>query len=368
MLLYIRIPEELKARVEAVVARGHYSDFNSFAVTAMENLLVAEEDQAGQTDSAPAFKSTVPSKKLATTVAAESPAKMPVPTEASSSPVFNWTVPRISERSIVPIPNDLFTPGQRVPVERWIFGQQNRLLPLKVNARLFLTLISQATSDVQLGGAAEAVSELAFAVSAFLAGLDRRFDHGKDDLLSTGFPEPDSDKAASRYANHFVAYETSQGALTGMLIQWKLAGVKRAKNKTYLLPTSPCFEFASLKNPLLDFPITERPVEKFTDQEISWALAHIQKNVPVEGFAFMTVLTGIREGSVTPDALDNFIRQAACEKSETSPAFVSTQRSGAVSRMADLNLVRRIREGTKFSYEITERGLQWLDGQPQPKE
>src|SRR5205085_5812323 len=136
-------------------------------------------------ESARTVKATVPSKKQDKVMMAEVPAKTPVPSDASSSPVFKWSAPKISERSIVPIPNDLFTPGQRVPVERWIFGQQNRLFPLKVNARLFLTLVSQATSDVQLGDAAEAVSELAFPVSTFLSGLDRRFDNGKDDLLST---------------------------------------------------------------------------------------------------------------------------------------------------------------------------------------
>jgi hypothetical protein len=266
----------------------------------------------------------------------------------------------VAEKLIVPFPADLFRPDQNVPVEKWIFGQQNRVLPAKINARLFLGLIAEHGSEVELFEAANKISTHAANVFEFLSGLDKRFGHGKDDLLSTGFPEPGSEKATSRYANHFAAYESTQGNLTGMLIQWKLVGVKRVKNKTYLLPTQACLDFAALANPLLDQPVTAKPSEKFSPDEVSWAVEHIRKHVPVEDSAFTTILNGLKEGFTSPDAIDGFVRQNAREKMDVSPAFISTQRSGAFSRMADLNLVRRQREGTKVAYEITELGNKWL--------
>ncbi len=148
-----------------------------------------------------------------------------------------------------------------------------------------------------------------------------------------------------------------------MLIQWKLVGVKRVKNKTYLLPTKACLDFAALVNPLMDQAVTEKPNEKFNSEEISWAVEHIRQHVPVEASAFTTILNGLREGFTTPDALDGFVREHAKEKADVSPAFISTQRSGAVSRMADLSLARRQRDGTKVVYEITELGSKWLKNQ-----
>jgi Arc/MetJ-type ribon-helix-helix transcriptional regulator len=356
MLIYIRIEDHLKRQADELVSRGLYPDFNTVITVAVQNLVVAEEE-AAQT---PALKPVPASRQAATTSASPiTPPSTPLKAELPKAAQRDGSA-SVPEKLIVPFPADFFRPDQCVPVEKWVFGQQNRVLPAKINARLFINLIAERGSEVELFEAANEISTRAVHVYEFLDGLDKRFGHGKDDLLSTGFPEPGSEKAISRYANHFAAYESTQGNLTGMLIQWKLVGVKRVKNKTYLLPTKACLDFSALTNPLLDQPVTAKPSEKFSREEVSWTIEHIRKHVPVEASAFTTILNGLHEGFTTPDAIDGFVRQHAKEKADVSPAFVSTQRSGAVSRMADLNLVKRQRDGTKVTYEITELGHKWL--------
>jgi hypothetical protein len=151
-----------------------------------------------------------------------------------------------------------------------------------------------------------------------------------------------------RYANQFVAYENTQGRLTGMMAEWKLVGVKYVKNRTYLFPTRACVDFAALQNPLLDRRPEQDGVEKFSEEEIEWALQHITTNVPVEAFAFRTILSGIQSGAKSPAALDEYVRGCATEKSGVTREFVSTQRTGAVSRMADLKMVMRVRDGIRI--------------------
>jgi Arc/MetJ-type ribon-helix-helix transcriptional regulator len=361
MLIYVRISEMLKARVDDLISCGHYSDFNAVVTVALENLLVAEEE-AGSPRKSPPQKRSLPAPASAPSEQSVPPPPPPQPAELPS--VTQWTTPpALAEKFFAPLPPDLFLPGQRVPVERWVFGQQNRVMPAKVNARLLITLVAERQGELELFEAAAEISKRSVAIFTFLHDLDQRFGHGKDDLLSTGFPEPGSEKAISRYANHFAAYESTQGNLTGMLIQWKLAGIRRVKNKTYLLPTRACLDFAALPNPLLDHPATQKPTQKFSADETAWAINHISHNVPVEAAAFTTILAGLSAGATTPDALDAFVRENAREKDDVSPAFVSTQRSGAVSRMADLSLVRRQRDGTKVSYETTELGAKWLRSQ-----
>ncbi len=358
MLIYIRIEDTLKKRADELVSRGLYPDFNTVTTVALENLLMAEEEAAQRLGQiAPA--AAVP-QPVATVAAANAVTAVPPKVELSKSVLWDSSV-TVPEKLIIPFPADLFRPDQNVPVEKWVFGQQNRVLPAKINARLFITLIAERGSELELFEAATEISTRAVNVFEFLSGLDKRFGHGKDDLLSTGFPEPGSEKAISRYANHFAAYESTQGNLTGMLIQWKLAGVKRVKNKTYLLPTQACLDFAALVNPLLDQPVNQKPGEKFSAEEMAWAVEHIRKHVPVEASAFTTILSGLRDGFTTPDAIDGYVREHAREKTDVSPAFISTQRSGAFSRMADLNLVKRQREGTKVIYAITELGNTWLN-------
>lgn len=361
MLIYVRISEALKQRLDGLIAGGHYSNLNAVVTTALENLLLAEEDteKSVPIPIPPAAKPPQSAPQVASAKSSE----MSQPVDRDTVPKsWSWQKPvQLPDKYIAPMPADLFRHGQRVPVERWVFGQQNRILPAKVNSRFLVMLIADRNAEVELFEAARRISEQSADVHSFLNQLDQRFDHGKDDLLSTGFPEPGSDKASSRYANHFAAYENTQGNLTGMLIQWKLAGVKRVKNKTFILPTKACMDFAALSNPLFDQPVLERPSAKFSAAEIAWAINHIAANVPVESSAFTTILTGLTRGCITPDALDLYVREHAKEKGDVTEAFVSTQRSGAVSRMADLGLVRRQREGTKVSYELTELGRKWLN-------
>jgi hypothetical protein len=357
MLLYIRIQPELKRRADRLVERGLYPDFNSAAATALENLVLAEEEQlpaASPPKSGPAEIGVARTADRET----EGP---PIKREPARIGIPNGSL----EKWIVPYPADLFQAGDIVPAERWIFGQQNRVFPAKVNARIFLNLLGDNTEPKQLSEISEEISKAAASVYLVLHELDQENGHNKDDSLATAFPEPGSDKSIARYANQFVGYENTQGRVTGMMIEWKLAGIKRIKNKTYLYPTIACVEFAQLKNPLLDLGYGRDAPTKFSDAELSWAINHISTLVPVESSAFRTLLSGIMAGATTPDSLDKYIRSHATQKASITDEFVSTQRTGALSRMADIGLVRRVRNGTRISYDITERGRAWITQQLQ---
>jgi len=324
-------------------------------LTALHNLVIAEEEVGGI--------APMPAKPESGGTPATRDVGKPAPLEAATSLPTLIALSKnlkLSQKLIAPFPADLFQPGQRVPIERWIFGQQNRVLPLKINSRIFTRLVSDRAAGIELFEAALELSKVAAEAYAYLNHIDEQNDHTKDESLTIGFPEPGSDKAASRYANHFAAYESTQGSLSGMLVQWKLAGVKRAKNITYLIPTKACIEFANLPNPILDEQTNGKGNQKFSREEVAWAIAHLSQHVPVEVSAFTSVLDGVAAGKNSPDSLDSHLRETATDKSDISDEFISTQRSGAISRMADLNLLKRVREGTKISYEITDSGKKWL--------
>src|SRR5687768_17614367 len=145
MLITFRIPSDLKERIDRAVACGHYPDANSFAVVALENLLTAEAEAASSSES---------KVGLATSPTVPPPARSGKGDESisagriPSAPCFQWEP--ISEglyswvKDFAP---DRFSRGDRVPLERWLFGQQNRVLPLKVNARLFASLLANLDGD-----------------------------------------------------------------------------------------------------------------------------------------------------------------------------------------------------------------------------
>ena len=60
---------------------------------------------------------------------------------ASLPEVFRLATELKRPDSLAPLPNDAFVAGMGVPVDRWIFGQHNKLLPVKASVRALANLL-----------------------------------------------------------------------------------------------------------------------------------------------------------------------------------------------------------------------------------
>lgn len=254
-------------------------------------------------------------------------------------------------------------PNRAITLDRWLFGQYNKLLPVKANCRALLRIAAEHPQDVALEDAAPRIGKAAALLGDYLADHDRRHQIARDDLLATAFPRsgPDAEKSRARYANQFVGSVNSQGVLSGMLWDYRLA-VLAPGSAARLMPTEPALQFARLTNPVLDGCQTD-PAQKFSPEEAAFLLDHIRAHVPVEAFAFRTLIQAIAEGAITPDKLDEALRvHVPAETNRSlSPSFLTSQRSGALSRMADLGLIARERKGVRVSYIVTEQGQRLIE-------
>ena len=118
-----------------------------------------------------------------------------------------------------------------------------------------------------------------------------------------------------------------------------------------------------MPNPVLDDGAAD-PDRRFSDDEVAFMLRHIASSVPVEDFAFRSILAAIQAGHDTPDTLDAALHQyvSPATGDRVSASFLSSQRSGAISRMADLGLVRRTRDGVRVSYAVTAAAEGFIQG------
>jgi len=267
----------------------------------------------------------------------------------------------ISEPSAPPaaFPDDVWAPGATVPLDRWVFGQYNKLLPAKVSCRALAHLLMKEPRGVVLDQAVHQIAEDAGAFGRLLREYDSEHGMDRDTALSVAFPSGDEEKSLTRYANQFVASMNKFGQVSGLLIDLKLINFVKAKEVRLLL-TAVGWQLAVLHNPVLDgFP--PATPERFSDEEIDFLLGHIRGAVPAEDFAYRTIIGGITAGVTTPDQMDAHLQQfVATDRQEAlSKSFLASQRSGAVSRMVDLGLLRRCRDGVKVSYAVTERGAQY---------
>jgi hypothetical protein len=257
---------------------------------------------------------------------------------------------------------DVFAADQIVPVERWLFGQYNRLLPAKVSARALASIATEGKEAVMLEVAAPRIAEAASAFGEYLRSVDRRFGSHRDEALGIAFPEggTEGEKGRLRYQSHFVGHVV-KGEQGGLLVGLKLAVIQVHRNRPHVIPTHAGWEFARLPNPLLDEPVSEMP-SRLGTEEISFLIRHITEHVPTELFAYRIMLALIAEGLNTPESVNQGLaRYLAPGKSlEEEVDFVSTQRGGVLGRMGDLGLVSRERQGTRIVYHLTTRGEEIL--------
>lgn len=270
--------------------------------------------------------------------------------------------------SLASPPADVWTVKQEVPMERWIFGQYNKFLPAKVSCRALTHLLQDKPNGVRLEDAASKISQEALNIGSLLARFDKQNGTKRDDALSTAFPSSnrEAEKSRMRYANQFVASVTKKGKVSGLLIDLKLINHTGA-NKPRLKLTEAGWNFAKLRNPILDSNPLETK-QKFTADERTFLLDHISSSVPVEDFAYRAVLRAVDAGARTPGELDTALQGYVSKDASQSltESFLATQRSGAVSRMADLGLIKRERDGVRVSYLTTDLGRQYAENKVVP--
>jgi hypothetical protein len=369
MIICFNCSREMKKTLDYLLESGQYKDYAEVISSAVENLAILQGELAHQ---GAIVIETVDSG----TVQITSPPNKP--TEENSRLIVSATdkVFRLPEiflmkgienppTTFAPLPNDNWNSGQDIPLDRWVFGQYNKLLPAKVNCRALAHLLNGQLEGIPVEEATLQIPEKAAILGDFLLYHDKKNNLSRDDALVTAFPlnknsVEKAQKSRLRYANQFVASVNKEGQVSGLLFDLKLINYSEGK-KPHLLLTEVGWKFAVLQNPILD-DIQETPIQKFSDEEIILFLNHIALSVPAEDFAYRAILTSITEGSNTPDMIDAALQKYVPQQTERnfSKSFLSSQRSGAISRMADLGLVTRVRDGVRVSYMVTETGKKYL--------
>jgi hypothetical protein len=256
-------------------------------------------------------------------------------------------------------PDDVWSAGQLVPLERWVLGQYNKLLPAKAACRALANIVNGSKDGADLKEAVERISREAVTLGGYLLDHDRRHESARDQYLSIAFPVDDAEeKGRARFANQFVCAINTKGQLSGLPVDLKLLNRVESRKPRITL-TDAGWRFTKLRNPVLDVE-SPGPTGKFSTEEIDFLLEHIRQMVPVEVSAFRAILEAVVAGADSPEGLGRALESLVARKEASSPSFLASQRSGAVSRMADLGLVVRIRDGVRVIYEVTERGRAFL--------
>lgn len=386
MVICFECDTKTKALLDEFLVSDQYRDYSEVISTAIANLAVLRSrvPRSGSVVISSADVSTTKndesgSVRTGKPSGSDPSSGMPLPAATQKQPQFSSTsgIPAMFQFENIgrnpphvgKIKTERWEKEGKIRLDRWIFGQYNKLLPAKVTCRALGHLLADKPHGVPLAKVATVISEEAAVLGDYLSIHDLKHGLRREEALHTGFPrttlsaggERVTNSGQLRYANHFVAGEIRRNEVSSLPIALKLIHCEGPEQLIQL--TEPGARFALLRNPVLDGPQLQ-PTQKLSREEIDLLLDHISHHVPVELFAYKTLLAAILNGANTPDKLSESLQEMDIwwrdRKPEDTVSFFSTQRSGAISRMVDLELTQRERQGTRVTYKVTPRGEDFL--------
>ncbi len=335
MKMIADLPEYIVKEIRLLISQGRYSSVSDFLLTASENQISLESFDDNEVLGIDLIKSSIPrnNTNLSYQYAHPTDKILTLETKLISTKDQEW--------------------------ETWIWGQINRILPIKFAARsLAITVARNQDFPIHDEFCMNAGIE-ARKFGQELLTQDAHFNKPRDKKLSTGFPiGAKKDSSLSRYWSQFIGYQKKDGSNTGALFDLVFADTLSADNEsTRIGLTAAGLEFAEFINPVIDDNHFDNAL---SDDEIAFYLNHIQTYVPGEVSLFKAILRLIEKGINRRENLNESIKNFI-QGSNWSNGLISTQRSGAISRMYELGLLKKEKSGLEVQYIISDPGTQFLE-------
>lgn len=241
--------------------------------------------------------------------------------------------------------------------DNWIWGQINRIFPVKLGLRILGNMQKEKGDFISLKEFHKKAGEIARIIGLQLQKIDKQLKRNRDERVSTALPIGRNDeKAELRYIAHFLASKRTDGILDGAMARLRFANIQSLNEKEKMIGiTNEGLEFAALKNPILDdSPELGRTI---SDEEADFYIKHIKDNVLEELNPFIHILEIINKGASSVNEIDEELKKI---KQNWTDIVVTTQRSGALGRMNELGLIKKIKKGIRVSYQISESGEKFL--------
>lgn len=329
MQLYVDIPAALMRRAQALLARGDYASLNELVVVAVENQLTAEAEEP-----------EAPAAPVAGALA-----DLPGPL---ASLRFTERTGRIDT---LPSPgaDRLLWPGADTEDDLYLWGQINRILPIKVGLRVLLRMAAEQ-GDVQVDRFRQAACLEARSAGMWIRDVERQRGVGRNDAHWTALPVGGStDKSLARYRQHFLVHARADGVLDGGLARLKLASL--APGNRLVRPTPFGLAWGALENPVLDRADLSGP--SLSAEEAAAYIEHVVGEVPEERNPLSETVHLIAGGQDNNERLDAALSET---HGDWTSNMVVTMRAGNIGRLMDLGAVVKTGYGSTATFALSEIG------------
>ena len=241
-----------------------------------------------------------------------------------------------------------------------LWGQYNRIFPVKIILRCLANRIqneainqkSETTSErlLPLSEFSEQVAEIARQLGLRIETEDQKQSRGQGEKLSAALPiGDDPEKSKQRFQTHFIGHAEQGGDLTGAAPHLLFVSMP-VESQGRIGITQAGLEFATITNPLIDDDLSSG--KPLSNSEVEFYIQHVAEQRPAEFSAMRLIARAILDGDDRPKTLT---KRVSSINNSWSDSQAQTVRSGLVSRMFELGLVRRERIGQRgIIYKLTD--------------
>jgi hypothetical protein len=389
-IIAINISEKLILAIKELVERGLYQSFESFLEIAAFNqfalersvsptellerghrkikqdegdkeseaceVLVAKPTGKGDSNSRKQEKSAKRRGRTSTARRVARPvARMSAEEAAVSKVDFESALERLNrinrtDASPKPVPTSALAHS-----DDRIFGQVNRLFPMKLACRWLATASVTEGKWPKYDGISDRMADDAATVGSLLERWDNEAGRKRDDQLATGLPRRGNSSSRDRFLSQFVARVTRAGEIyPGAICQYGFAQFEGSA----IVLSEQGLAFAEIDNPILDAKDSKSPAA-LSSAEADFLVHQVLTWVPSERDDMQNILVAVKEGKVTPPELISAV-QSKFPRDWTENT-VLTHNSGLVARLAELRLLRRQWQGRHVQYELGDKVEEFLN-------
>lgn len=339
MKYVVDLPEHVVVKIRDLIEKGKYEDIASFLLTAAENQVFLEHEDEEKLTYELSEKTNKESMDILSSTDFTGVETISMPS------LGHYLYPNIeNEEKLGPL-----------------WGQINRIFPMKIGLRILANMLrSNNRPYVRLQDFQQKATSIARLYGLNLWKEDKKQGRLRDSFRSTGLPIHKIEaKSKQRYKTHFLAYLRKDGVMEGALGRLKFVNLKREPEDNELIGiTREGLDFAGLENPLLDNNDTGKGT--LSERETEFYVKHVLHNIPGESQAMKQILKHISNGVSTPKGLNRRLEEDYAEYG-WSEDVLNTNRSGLISRLHELGLIEKIKEGKEVTYAVTSQGLVWLN-------
>jgi len=350
MIMVFKVDPDLYKSIKEVVGKGSYESVESFVEIALLNQLQLEKHGIS---SISRTKGGTIQLEVGET---ESRLRQPK-TQSGAQPLTE--VLAFPKSASLPVlqPQPLNEKTQAFP----LWGQINRLMPVKFVLRLLANQISAMGNDrVDLKLFSADVAENATSARIYIEKKDKT-QRIRGTELYVGFSkkDPGSQKRfISFYVGKLPSGKWTDGVLTGL----SLARIDQTEEGSITIGlTEAGRQFACLRSPLIDdFLLEGKQIENpFSNEETDFLLRHVKSSRPGDHEYLVSVLKFVKAGANTPTLLHGKIAQFLQDKHtgvKFSAKASNTMLVGAVGRLVEMRLLKIEKDAQKSKYVVTDDG------------